>query len=166
MDIYSKFLKEGILYECNRCDLHKCNIKENFNVLYLNINRLVSERRREYFNYYLNSLKFIPDAIVLVETFFTSTNNALKVKNYNGYHSFRKRIGGGVSIYILKTHKSILLNQYEVDENEKILVKLLDFKFKIAGVYRPPHTDLSKFCDYWKIPWKIIKNGLLWRLQY
>jgi hypothetical protein len=90
MNFYSQFLNQKVHHDCNRYNLSRSLDIMNFNVLYVNINRLVSERRRESFDFYLRSLNFMPDAIILVETFFTSLENALQIKHYNSYHSIQK----------------------------------------------------------------------------
>lgn len=69
-------------------------------IFYANVNRLVSDKRRESFLVYLESLKISFDVLVLVETFYENEINILNIPGFCSYHTIRQQHGGGVSIYL------------------------------------------------------------------
>lgn len=120
-------------------------IMNNFKVFYLNVNRLQGDLKRERFFLSLDSFGIEFDILVLVETFFDNEISAVKLRNYQGFHNIRDRMGGGVSIYVNERHVCKMILNSQSQENQFLIVNFPKLKFNIGGVYRPPHTRESGF---------------------
>jgi hypothetical protein len=132
----------------------KCAINDKFNsstgnlqLLYLNVNSLRSDEKRETLDLFLTS--YIPHIkiLVLVETFFTHEKTAWRINNYIAHHSIRERHGGGVSIYTHNSLNASKISNVIKDENEFVVVHLPHHNLNIVGMYRPPHTNIPVFIN-------------------
>ena len=92
------------------------------------------------------------DVIVLTETWLNSDICQLhEINNYNSYHNYRKnRIGGGVSIFVKDTIKSVQIENINVMED---FAEITGVKLNISetntvtiiGCYRPPTGNFDRF---------------------
>jgi exonuclease III len=65
---------------------------------------------------------------------------------YTSYHVSRRKLGGGVSIFIKNTFSdSEMVEAFECENANILLVKLKYLNTHIAGSYKPPDTNLNVF---------------------
>lgn len=148
MNLFHEFCLQKISYYVNPQPIEHAFHTNGFNLLFMNVNRLTSDTRRENFQLYLSEFKILFDVIVLVETFNKDTLSALKLPFYNDYHNIRNREGGGVSIYVLNKHTSVLKLSETDNENQILVVRLNEIAISIMGVYKPPHSDDKEFIEF------------------
>jgi hypothetical protein len=116
-----------------------------FNALFLNINSL-----RNKLNSLSNFIKFHRATfhiIILNETKIESHEKHLfNIPFYHSFHSTRKKDGGGVSIFLLKSFSNAEESEnYEYENSNFLLLKLSKFNINIAGIYKPPTSNSSNF---------------------
>lgn len=144
-DSFNQFTGSNLINTINPVDSwYKWNT-DGLNFFYANVNRLISDKRRESFLVYLCKFKINFDIIILVETFYENQINILNITGYNSYHTIRNTNGGGVSIYVNNCHSSQKIDSYIVNGNEFLLIKLDSLRLNVGGIYRPPDTSLSNF---------------------
>jgi hypothetical protein len=147
MDAYSEFYIKNVNHSLNNIN-RTGDFAKGFKILYMNVNRLISNERRQSFLYFLNDLNFELDAMVLVETFFKDPINALHIDGFNEFHGIRERHGGGISIYISKKYRTLDYPPACEDENQAIVVHLPELKINIGGIYKPPHTNIHNYLRF------------------
>lgn len=107
------------------------------NIFYANVNRMISDKRRETFCTHIESFQIVFDVFVLVETFYEDEVNVLKIPNYDDYQSIRQGHGGGVSIYVRQALNSHIKLSKIVNGNEFIIVNIPNAKLNVLGFYKP-----------------------------
>lgn len=154
MDNFNDFVTNNVIHRLNPSNQwYKWNANGT-NFFYANVNRLVSDRRREAFMHYLNTVGINFDVLILVETFFKDEVNVLNLPGYKSYHSIRdkneskrKGDGGGVSIYVANSIKSSKIFSSTRNGNEFLLIHLSILNLNVLGLYRPPDTSQSRFVE-------------------
>lgn len=144
----ANFLNNNISYILNPSFYQLKQNKDKFNIFYLNVNKLISHKRRDQFDYLLSKFGLIFDAIVLVETAFSDITSAYKLTGYDDFHNIRSRMGGGVSIYVLSRHNAMEALNTTTNENQAIIVKVPHMSIKLGGIYRPPHSNKLLFSEW------------------
>jgi exonuclease III len=129
-------------------------IIKDFSVFYLNINSIVSERRRDDFQLLIDDLGIKFDAILLVETYYKPDHGLLTIDGYKEFHSFREREGGGIFIFINEKHEADICFQRMVNEIEVMVVKVKG-RLDLGLVYRPP---VNNFDDFFEILDETLEN--------
>lgn len=111
------------------------------------------------FSVFLNQIKTDIDIIVMTETWF-SNSNVCNIEGYNGYHVFRSNIGGGgVSIYVRETIKSIQIenSSFINDAIECCSVEIVGDQagksdnMTVVGIYRPPSAPVDQFIHHLEV---------------
>ena len=118
----------------------------------MNFNIRSFNKNFDEFSTYISQLKFLPDVIIITETWFTGVNFG-KISGYKGFHCTRsmERIGGGVSVYVSNsmTAKTVMLDCESLPDIEYIRLKVLHPNYgsiEVLAVYRPPNaTFLQSF---------------------
>lgn len=118
-----------------------------FTALFLNI-RSLRNRINDLSAYvHTNSRKI--DIIILNETRLKAYETHLfNIPGYHSFHSVRAKIGGGVSIFILKElSKANCLENFEFENSNFLIVSLTDLNMKVGGFYKPPDSNPTRFVD-------------------
>ena len=145
----------------NTCQFYDFNEFNNqfcheSNLFIMNFNIRSFNSNYDDFSVFLNDLKFMPDIIILTETWFLD-DTCVDIEGFHGYHSSRSSEfsghGGGVSVYVKKslTVKHFIEFSESLPEMELMHVKLIYENSKyinILAIYRPPNSMLvNKFID-------------------
>ena len=90
-----------------------------------------------------------PHIIILNETWLSDYETDLfNLPGYQSFHSTRKKTGGGVSIFVLKSFsKCNQLECFEHDNSNFLILEIESLKVKIGSVYRPPSSNDNVFFD-------------------
>ena len=148
MNLYDEFSSNNIEYDTNPLPHKIVELANNFNIIYINIIKLISEKRRNIFSLFLSNYGIVFDAIVLCETGFTSSTDAYNIEHYDSYHNCRVRSGGGVSVYILDKHKSTESLNCTYQENQTIIAHLPNLHFNLGALYRQQRSCPKLFCEW------------------
>ena len=138
--------------ECKYYDINTINhdplFKNDLMVLHHNI---CSFRANfDELSYLLDSLYRKPPIIVLTETWFDE-NSVVDIDNYRSFHSYRDGVrGGGVSIYVMDSFESSLLEFTKINNNiiEACGVKVRisgGVFYNVVGIYQPPSESKNDF---------------------
>jgi hypothetical protein len=125
--------------------------KENSNISLINFNIRSFNKNIDNFTAVLNSLCFVPDDIVLTETWLTNDNKIYaNIDNYKSFHTIRESgRSGGVSIFykscidvefvdsLSVCNKTIETCTVKIKLNKEILI--------IVGIYRPHSDSIENF---------------------
>jgi hypothetical protein len=147
MNIYDNFFNNKLVHRINPdSKWYKWN-SNGVNFFYANVNRLVSDQRREEFLVYLYKFNIKFDILVLVETFYDNEINVLNIPGYDSFHTIRDTHGGGVSIYT--THALAATKIYTTIERggEFLVVNIKNLKLNVCGIYRPPNSSEKNFVE-------------------
>ena len=122
-------------------------ISNSHSIFVLNFNIRSFNRNFDEFSTFLGELKFLPDILILTETWF-SGDSCGHIEGFSGFHCTREggRIGGGVSIFI-KNSLSVKVSVHSSVSKPEIEYQhiILQDNFKnihVIGVYRPPNSSL------------------------
>ena len=149
---YSSFNVHGDVchyYSSNDFNSNLSATNENFFLLNFNIRSFNSNF--DDFSAYLSTLKTMPDAIILTETWFIGQNSS-EIAGYYGYHCNRDpnifERGGGVSVYLKSSIKAKITieNTISAPEMELMHLKLnlsTGKKIHMLAIYRPPNSTLT-----------------------
>lgn len=70
MNVFDDFCKNKLVHRINPSRRQLSINSNDLKIFYANVNRLISDKRRESFLVYLNSYNIMFDVIVVVETFY------------------------------------------------------------------------------------------------
>lgn len=118
-----------------------------FNALFLNIRSL--RNRISDLSAYIHTNPRKIHVIVLNETRLKPNDAHLfSIPGYFSFHSVRDKIGGGVSIFVLKEFSSTnCLENFEFENSNFLIINLCDLNLKIGGFYKPPDTNTIRFIE-------------------
>ena len=118
------------------------------NLFIINFNIRSFNKNFDDFSTFLDQLKFMPDILIITETWFSSGSRG-EISGYKGFHCSRPmdRRGGGVSIFVSRslTAKILTIECYSQPELEYMWLKVLYSNrdsIDIIAVYRPPNNTL------------------------
>ena len=148
MNLYDEFIHNNVEYFVNPQPHNLSKLSDKFNILYVNVIKLISENRRNLFSLFISDHGIIFDAIVLCETGFSSAVDALQISHYDAFHNCRLRSGGGVSIYILEKYKARETLSDTFQENQIILVNIPGLHINIGSLYRQQRSSANLFCEW------------------
>lgn len=122
-------------------------MKSKLNILYLNI-RSIRNKLNDLTNYLCHNLNNI-HIVILNETWLSEYEiEFYQIPHYSSFHSTREKVGGGVSIYVLKSFtQANELESFEFDNCNFLVVELEYQKIKISTAYRPPDANITTFVD-------------------
>ena len=115
---------------------------QNFSILHMNVRSFF--KNIDSFSSLLHSLKFLPEVIVLSETWLTPLNqDTANIEGYNSCHLTRSnRDGGGISVFIKDTLRFSKLDSIcFLSEDVEICAVEIELGSRILslfGIYRPP----------------------------
>lgn len=136
-------LNVNVKYSCQFPQ--KTNPNLIINVLFQNI-RSIRNKITEITNHITYSHS-VPHIIVLNETWLKDYETDLfNIPGYNSFHSTRKKTGGGVSIYVLKSFSNCnQIESFESDNSNFLIVEIERLKIKVGTIYRPPSSKDQLF---------------------
>ena len=96
----------------------------------------------------LNVNKF--HIIILNETWLREGEQKFfNLPEYESFHSVRRKIGGGVAIFVLKSFSDAnLVECFEEDNCNYLTVNILNHNFNVFTSYRPPDANVSDFLKH------------------
>lgn len=124
----------------------KQNYKNNFNIIYLNIQSL---RNKLYeVENLIESFGCDIHIIVLAEIWLlASENKFFNIQGYKPYFSNRNEPYGGVAIFVKEEISSCLLFCEELEKSNILGVRLLKQNINILGIYRAHETGINSFIE-------------------
>lgn len=116
-------------------DNYVISAKHNLYILHLN-SRSIRNQKLDYIELIINKLSNKPKVIVISETWITE--NEKPYYNLNGYtahHCIRNvKSGGGVSVFVTNSTRSITTKEYFHANSTFIIVQLPEYRFSVCGV--------------------------------
>lgn len=122
-------------------------VPQSINILCLNIRSLRGKIND--LTIFINSRNFTIDIVILNETWLDEHDTKFfNIPNYTSFHSVRKKVGGGVSIYVLNSFSESNLNVVLEEQNANYLaVDIMRLNFTIITAYRPPSSNIQTFIE-------------------
>ena len=129
------------------------SIPQSYNLTLMNYNIRSFTKNSENFIALLDSLKEIPNFIIVTETWNTDiTVNLCDIPNYKSIHTVRDSNGGGCSFFYRSNFKATKIDSLSPcnDDIEVCCVsmKISNHKFIIVGIYRPPQGSIQNFFSH------------------
>ena len=130
------------------------DVEPNSNLLMVCLNIRSFYKHRDQLVAMLAELKYLPDILVLTETWLTiDDKDTASLEGYEVFHTIRTNTkSGGVSIYFRADLAFELLNNFSVChhfvESCGVSLKLGSITFFIIGVYRPHSGTIGELTDW------------------
>ena len=136
----------GFLAEnCSNYTINEFNLQAVSEKLFvLNLNICSFDAKYDAFITFLDQLKFLPDIIIMSETWLNDEKQQ-NIVGYQSFHCYRdlNRSGGGISAFVNNSlnAKCFLISSENSHDLEHLHIKLLsnELKCDLIAVYRPPN---------------------------
>ena len=136
---------------CQYCTIDGYNsVSDSFDIKLLNYNIRSFSKNSIGLTSLLNTLKDLPNFIVLSESWNSDvTVNLCNIDQYTGVHTVRDSVGGGCSVFCRDNYKIEKIDNLSMCDSDievcTAKITKMSFSVIIVGIYRPPSGYIDSF---------------------